>query len=115
MVCLPKSEGGLRVLNLETHNEVLLLKNLHKFYNRADILWVHLVWEKYYSNGKLPNHTLKGSFWWRDILRLLNLFKGLSSVTPFRGDSCFCGWIFGTFQYPVMTFQSFSHLPKTRT
>jgi hypothetical protein len=70
-VC-PKKEGGLGVLHLETHNEALLPKNLHKFYNKVNIPWVQLIWEKYYANGKLSNHTLKGSFWWRDILRLLN-------------------------------------------
>jgi hypothetical protein len=37
LVCLPKSEGGLGVLHLETHNEALLLKNLHKFFNSLDI------------------------------------------------------------------------------
>ena len=32
MVCIPKDEGGLGVLNLQTQNEALLLKHLHKFY-----------------------------------------------------------------------------------
>lgn len=36
---MPKSEGGLGVLNLRTQNEALLLKYWDKFYNRADILW----------------------------------------------------------------------------
>jgi hypothetical protein len=63
MVCLPKKEGGLGVLNLEIHNEALLLKNLHKFFNKENIPWVQLLWKKYYDNGKLPNHTMKGSFW----------------------------------------------------
>jgi hypothetical protein len=53
MVCLPKEEGGLGVINLKTHNEALLLKNLHKFFNKSDIPWVHLIWEKHYRNGKL--------------------------------------------------------------
>ena len=43
LVCLPKAEGGLGVLNLRTQNEALLLKFLHKFFNREDIPWVHLV------------------------------------------------------------------------
>jgi hypothetical protein len=43
MVCLPKLEGGLDVLQLESHNEALLLKNLHKFYNKVGIPWVNLV------------------------------------------------------------------------
>ena len=39
----PKTEGGLGVINLKTHNETLLLKNLHKFFNKVDTPWVHLV------------------------------------------------------------------------
>jgi len=64
MVTRPKEDGGLGVLDLKTQNEALLLKNLHKFFNKADIPWVHLIWEKYYRNGKLSNHVKKGSFWW---------------------------------------------------
>lgn len=37
MVCLPKQSGGLGVLDLTTQNEALLLKFLHKFYNKKDI------------------------------------------------------------------------------
>lgn len=62
MVCVPKEQGGLGVINLEKHNEALLLKNLDKFFNKKDIPWVSLVWEKHYSNGKLPSHLKKGSF-----------------------------------------------------
>jgi hypothetical protein len=32
---------------------------------------------------------MKGSFWWRDILRLLEKFKGLATVTIDKGDTCF--------------------------
>jgi hypothetical protein len=88
LVCLPKNEGGLGVIRLQTHNEPLVLKNLHKFYNKQDIPWVHLIWEKYYRSGKLPNHTMKGSFWWRDNLRLLNLYKGLARVIVGAGNTC---------------------------
>jgi len=37
MVCVPKEEGGLRVINLKKHNEALLLKNMDKFFNHKDI------------------------------------------------------------------------------
>jgi hypothetical protein len=73
LVCLPKSEGGLGVINLETHNAALLLKNLHKIFNKEDISWVHLVWDNYYRQGKLPNHT----------------FKGIGTVIVNRGDTCY--------------------------
>jgi hypothetical protein len=31
----------------------------------------------------------KGSFWWRDTLKLLNLFKGLAAALVHNGASCF--------------------------
>lgn len=63
LVTTPKSEGGVGVLKLKTQNEAFLFKNMHKPFNRLDIPWVNFVWEKYYSNGKLPSHVRKGSFW----------------------------------------------------
>ena len=35
-------------------------KNLHKFFNRADVPWVELILEKHYINEKLPNHIKRG-------------------------------------------------------
>jgi hypothetical protein len=43
LVSLPKCEGGLGVLNLQTQNEALLLKHLDKFFNRKDLPWVNLI------------------------------------------------------------------------
>jgi hypothetical protein len=40
MVYIPKEEGGLGALNLSTQNISLMLKHLHKFYNRASVPWV---------------------------------------------------------------------------
>ena len=88
LVARTKQNGGLGVLDLRTQNEALLLKQLHKFFNRADIPWVHLVWEKHYNNGKLPGHTKKGSFWWWDVLKLLDKFKGMA--TPQINDGATC-------------------------
>jgi hypothetical protein len=34
MVCRPKCHGGLGILNLELQNKALLLKQLHKFYEK---------------------------------------------------------------------------------
>jgi hypothetical protein len=88
MITKPKSEGGLGVINIEIQNRALLLKNLDKFYNKKDIPWVNLVWEKQYKNGKLPDHTRKGSFWWRDILKLVNQFKEMTKIQLKDGKSC---------------------------
>lgn len=37
MVCRPKDYGGLSVLDLQTQSDALLMKYLHKFYNRWDL------------------------------------------------------------------------------
>lgn len=70
MVCKSKEEGGLGVLNLKTQNEALLLKHLKKFFNKEDIPWLSLVRESCYDSDNLPPQGRKGSFWWRDILKL---------------------------------------------
>jgi hypothetical protein len=88
MVTKPKLEGGLGVLDLKTQNKALLLKQLHKFFNKADIPWVHLVWENHYYNVNLPSQARRGSFWWTDILKLLDKFKGMASVSVADGSSC---------------------------
>jgi hypothetical protein len=91
LVCKPKIEGGLGVLNLQIHNESLLMKFLHKFFNKLAIPWVQLVWEHYYSRNNLPSRHrhFRGSFWWRDILKLLNSYKEMASVHIQNGSTCF--------------------------
>lgn len=54
-------------------------KNLNKLFNRIDVPWVQVVWEKLYKNGKLPNHIKKGSFW-RDALKLLQEFNKMATL-----------------------------------
>jgi hypothetical protein len=77
-ICRPKDQGGLGVLDLRTQNEALLLKNLHKIFNRLDIPWVKLIWNTYYNQDKLPSFHLEGSFWWKTHLELLDKYKGMS-------------------------------------
>jgi hypothetical protein len=63
MIVKPKPNGGLGVLKLETHNEALLLKYLHKFFNNHDLPWVSLIWNNYCNVGRMPDHQRIGSFW----------------------------------------------------
>jgi hypothetical protein len=88
-VCKSKEEGGLGVINLNTQNEALLLKHLNKFFNKEDIPWVSLIWESYYDSDNLPTQAMKGSFWWRDILKLLDKFEGIAKVNINNGKSYF--------------------------
>lgn len=59
-VCRPKHQGGLGILNIDTHNKALLMKNLH--FNKENLPWVKLIWEEYYSYSP-PMDKLEGSFW----------------------------------------------------
>jgi hypothetical protein len=64
------------------------MKNLHKFYNRADIPWVNLIWKAYYSNRGTPQTIKpKTSFWWRDCLSLQDKYKELTSVEIQNGKT----------------------------
>jgi hypothetical protein len=82
----PKS-GGLVILNIATHNDALLLKNLYKFFKRVDCPWMKLIWNNYYSSGNLPGIRPKGSFWWRRVLKQLDKFKGITMVHLNNGSS----------------------------
>jgi hypothetical protein len=88
MVCNSKEEGGLGIINIEIQNQALLMKYLDKFFNKRDIPWVNLIWEKHYTNNKLPGITKKGSFWWRDVLKLLPKFKKLANINVISGKTC---------------------------
>jgi hypothetical protein len=53
-----------------------------------DIPWVNLVWEKNYKNRKLPDQIRRGSFWQRDLLKLIPQFKEVSIVQIKNVNSC---------------------------
>jgi hypothetical protein len=40
--CRTKKEGGLGIIDIKKQNKALLMRFLHKFYNRDDIPWVKL-------------------------------------------------------------------------
>src|SRR6266540_4000229 len=86
-VCKPINKGGLGVINLTLQNDALLLKHLDKFYNKKDLPWVSLIWNKYYKN-KVPHATREvGSFWGKDVLRLNVLYKGIAKSNLGRGET----------------------------
>lgn len=78
MVCKPKQKGRLGVINIETQNKALLLKNLHKFYNKVDLPWVNMIWATHYDDQVPHLATSCGSFWWRDIMCLVKDFRGIA-------------------------------------
>ena len=73
MVSKPKIKGGLGILNLRL---------------QKDVPWVQLVWHKYYSNGLVPHgHREVGSFWWKDLLRLSVLYRGIAKCQVGDGST----------------------------
>lgn len=89
LVCMPKKKGGLGVINLEFQNIALLVKHLDKFFNKKNLPWVQLIWNKHYSNSDKPPqaHKEKGSFWWKDIFRLIPFFRAFAQYTLGQGDT----------------------------
>lgn len=87
MVCRLKDCGGLGFLNIRTQGDALLLKYLHKFYNQWDLPWVELLWDTYYQN-KIPHASDPcRSFWWRDITKLMLIYRGISQVSVSHGGN----------------------------
>jgi phosphatidate phosphatase APP1 len=63
-----------------------LLRFLHKFFNKENIPWVHLIWRSY--NNSTPQATsVSSSFWWKDIVKLCAKFKRLASCSIALGDT----------------------------
>jgi hypothetical protein len=75
------------VLNLKLQNEALLLKHLHKFYNKEDVPWVTLLWKSYYQENVPHAMQPVGSFWWRDIFKLTPIFRGIASCQVGNGTT----------------------------
>jgi hypothetical protein len=87
MICKPKLKGGLGIVNFQKQNAALLLKFLDKFYNKRDIPWVQLVWSAHYQ-GKVPHEEkLCGSFWWKDVMKQVDNFRGVSVISMGAGDT----------------------------
>jgi hypothetical protein len=54
------------------------MKHLHKFYSKVDVPWVRMIWAKYYNTKVLHGTRKVGSFWWKDILRLNVIYRGIA-------------------------------------
>jgi hypothetical protein len=87
-VTMPKDKGGMGLKNLKLMNEALLIKHLHKFYNKYDIPWVQLIWHTHYASGLIPHAAAKkGSFWFRDVMKYVEHFRGVASASTGPGDT----------------------------
>jgi hypothetical protein len=86
MVFRPKDKGGLGILNLELQNKALLMKQLHKFYTKLDVPWVHLIWSL--DGDNVPHACSKrGSFWWKDIFSFVDDYRAVTQCVIGNGSS----------------------------
>lgn len=46
---------------------------------------MNLIWYAY--NGQLPCQRNKGSYWWKDIVKLLNNYKGIAQTHMVSGKN----------------------------
>ncbi|KAG8067016.1 hypothetical protein GUJ93_ZPchr0005g15381 [Zizania palustris] len=85
-ICKPKKFGGLGVIDLRIQNTTLLLKHLDKFLNMQDTLWVKLIRQTYYSNGRLTQLLgRRGSTWWSEVLKLWPIFWAIAKPSVGNG------------------------------
>ena len=66
--------GRYSIRDLDKQNDGLRIKNLHKFFNKYDLPWVQLCWS-YYQEGVPQVANMCGSFWWRDIMKLVHKYS----------------------------------------
>jgi hypothetical protein len=87
MVCKPNEIGGLEIVNFQKQNASLMIKFFDKFYNQAEITWVQLIWHALYDSKVSHDENLCGSFWWRDVLKLVDNVRGVASVQLENGNT----------------------------
>src|SRR6266498_3548994 len=94
LVCTPKDQGGLGILNLDVHNRCLLSKWLFRLINE-DGIWQKLLRRKYLRNRTITqvNYMPGDSHFWaglmkvkRDFLRLGRFILGDGSQVRFWED-----------------------------
>jgi hypothetical protein len=70
---------------------------LDKFFNKVNVPWIHLVWNKNYSSGKLPCLTpiLEDPFGGETYLNFLILTKAWQLFCFEMARLVSFGWIFG--------------------
>jgi hypothetical protein len=86
------------------------MKNIHKFLNKANVPWVDIVWNNHYRNGSISFSRKVRSFWWRDVLKTMDIFKDFQKWPSKMARQYNCGKINGITWYMQCFALSSSHL-----
>ncbi|KAJ1686499.1 hypothetical protein LUZ63_017889 [Rhynchospora breviuscula] len=87
-ICLPKSHGGLGLLDFKLHNRALLLRWIWKLYTCRQSLWFALASNLFSAKRGCNSPALwvnGGSFFWRDLRSLFPLLQLSTRVTVQSG------------------------------
>ena len=86
LLCLPKDQGCLGILNLEAQNACLLSKWLYKLINEDEI-WQQLLRKKYLKNKTIGEVFLKpgDSHFWSGLMKVKDQFIDLSTFQVHNG------------------------------
>jgi hypothetical protein len=84
---------------------------MDKFFNKKDIPWVTLVWEKHYSNDKLLSHIRKRIVLVERQPETFRVLKSFATVRIQNGGTCLSGQIIGTSNLCNSSSLSFTPLP----
>ena len=71
---------------LRFKNKCLMLKQLHKFYNNVDLPWVKLIRNSYYYKEVPHAVTICGSFWWRNVMKLMDIYRQVTHCKLGNGE-----------------------------
>jgi hypothetical protein len=70
---------------------------------------------RHYSNGEIPHVTKdRGSFWWRDVLKLVDLFRGIATCKMGDDSTVLFGLMFGMTIFSSKNSQDYTHMPRTK-
>jgi hypothetical protein len=64
-----------------------MMKQLHKFYNNVDLPWVKLIRNSYYYKEVPHAVTVCGSFWWRSIMKMFELYRQVTHCKIGSGET----------------------------
>ncbi|CAO2185858.1 unnamed protein product [Urochloa humidicola] len=82
--CQPKSQGGLGIRQLASHNKCLMLKLLHRLHNSNDSAWASWV------RRRISLASMHGDIFgahWRDLEELVPLYRAVTICEVKNGES----------------------------
>jgi len=89
MVCRPKDQGGLGIINTKIMNECLLVKWIWKIYQQPDELWFKILKAKYLrGNNFFDSRSAGGSQFWKGLHSIKHLFKWGAVFKVGNGKLC---------------------------